>query len=183
MQTSRIRLALSSVQLFIERCLRNLEPAVDPAAIHGTQWDWRKRYRVWQANREVFLWPENWLDPSLRDDQSPFFKTTMSQLLQSDITDDTAAKAYLDYLSCLEGVAKLDPCGLYYDSASDRGTRHRPHRRRQPHILLPPPRARRLDPVGGNQALDRGQPGGPLRLERPPLALLAAAAAPAQRLT
>jgi len=124
MQTSRIRQALSSIQLFIERCLRNLEPAISPADIGGpatpgspppsAEWDWRKRYRVWQANREVFLWPENWLDPSLRDDQSPFFQTAMSQLLQSDITDETAVGAYLDYLSNLEGVAKLDPCGLYY---------------------------------------------------------------------
>ena len=42
------------------------------------QWTWMKRYRVWQANREVFLWPENWLYPELRDDQSPFFQQTMS---------------------------------------------------------------------------------------------------------
>jgi hypothetical protein len=116
MQTSRVRLALSAVQLFIERCLRNLEPQVNPADIDATQWDWRKRYRVWQANREVFLWPENWLDESLRDDQSPFFQTTMKQLLQADITDDDAVSAYLRYLSNLELVAKLDPCGLWYQS-------------------------------------------------------------------
>ena len=47
-----------------------------------------KRYRVWEANRKVFLLPENWLEPELRDDQSPFFKETMSELLQSDITED-----------------------------------------------------------------------------------------------
>ncbi len=117
MQTSRVRLALSSVQLFIERCLRNLEPHVNPADIDASQWDWRKRYRVWQANREVFLWPENWLDESLRDDQSPFFQTTMKQLLQSDITDDDAVSAYLGFLSNLELVAKLDPCGLWYQPA------------------------------------------------------------------
>jgi hypothetical protein len=114
MQTSRVRLALSAVQLFVERCLRNLEPLVNRADIDASQWDWRKRYRVWQANREVFLWPENWLDESLRDDQSPFFQTTMKQLLQSDITDDDAVSAYLGYLSNLEMVAKLDPCGLWY---------------------------------------------------------------------
>jgi len=118
MQTSRVRLALSSIQLFIERCLRNLEPTVNPGDLDSTQWEWRKRYRVWQANREVFLWPENWLDPSFRDDQSPFFQTTMSQLLQSDITDDAAVATYLDYLSNLELVAKLEPCGLYYDEAA-----------------------------------------------------------------
>ncbi|HXA29002.1 MAG TPA: neuraminidase-like domain-containing protein [Candidatus Angelobacter sp.] len=121
METSRIRHALSSVQLFIERSLRNLEPMVDPASIDAQQWEWRKRYRVWQANREVFLWPENWLDPSLRDDQSPMFKTTLKQLLQSDISDDGAASAYLDYLSKLEQVAKLEPCALYYQPATAAG--------------------------------------------------------------
>ncbi len=117
MESSRILHALSAVQLFIERCLRNLEPLVNPGDIEADEWPWRKRYRVWQANREVFLWPENWLDPSLRDDQSSIFKTTMSQLLQSDITDDTAASAYLDYLSNLEQVAKLETCGLYHQPA------------------------------------------------------------------
>jgi hypothetical protein len=117
-ETSRIRLALSSVQLFIERVLRNLEPQVMPTDIDGSLWDWMKRYRVWQANREVFLWPENWLYPELRDDQSPFFQQMMASLLQSDITDDAAASAYLDYLSSLEAVAKLEPCGLYYVPAT-----------------------------------------------------------------
>jgi hypothetical protein len=116
MLTSRVRLALSSVQLFIERCLRNLEPTVDHDGIDPNEWEWRKRYRVWQANREVFLWPENWLDPSFRDDKSPIFQSGMSQLLQSDITNDAAASAYLDYLSNLELVAKLDPCALYVDT-------------------------------------------------------------------
>jgi hypothetical protein len=31
----------------------------------------------------------------LRDDQSPFFKETMSELLQSDLTEDRAATALL----------------------------------------------------------------------------------------
>jgi hypothetical protein len=119
METSRIRHALSSVQLFTERALRNLEPLVNPHDIDASQWVWRKRYRVWQANREVFLWPENWTDEGLRDDQSPFFQTTMKQLLQSDITDDSAASAYLDYLTSLEQVAKLEPCGICYLAAAD----------------------------------------------------------------
>ncbi len=114
MQTSRIRHALSSVQLFIERCLMNLEPRVAPSSINAKQWQWMSRYRVWEANRKVFLWPENWLEPELRDDQSPFFKETMSELLQSDITGESAATALLNYLSKLEEVAKLEPCGIHY---------------------------------------------------------------------
>jgi pSer/pThr/pTyr-binding forkhead associated (FHA) protein len=117
-ETSRILLALSTVQLFIERVVRNLEPQVGPSDVDVTQWQWMKRYRVWQANREVFLWPENWLYPELRDNQSPFFQQMTSSLLQGDITDDAAASAYLDYLTSLEQVAKLEPCGLYYQPAT-----------------------------------------------------------------
>ncbi|GAA3264541.1 neuraminidase-like domain-containing protein [Streptomyces labedae] len=115
MQTSRIRHALSSVQLFLERCLMNLEQRVAPSSIDAAQWEWMKRYRVWEANRKVFLWPENWLEPELRDDQSPFFQETMSELLQGDITEERAATALLNYLIKLEEVAQLDPCGIYVE--------------------------------------------------------------------
>jgi hypothetical protein len=30
------------------------------------EWDWHKRYRVWDANRKIFLYPENWIEPELR---------------------------------------------------------------------------------------------------------------------
>ena len=115
MLTSRIRHALSSVQLFIERCLMNLEPRVSPASIKAKQWEWMKRYRVWEANRKVFLWPENWLEPELRDDQSPFFKETMSELLQGDITEERATEVLVGYLTKLEEVAKLEICGVHYE--------------------------------------------------------------------
>jgi len=29
-------------------------------------WSWLQRFRVWLANRKLFLWPENWLDPEPR---------------------------------------------------------------------------------------------------------------------
>jgi hypothetical protein len=119
MQTSRIRHALSSVQLFIERCLMNLETKVSPSTINAKQWAWMKRYRVWEANRKVFLYPENWLEPELRDDQSPFFKEAMSELLQGDITEDRAAVTLLNYLAKLDKVAKLEPCGIHFVEEKD----------------------------------------------------------------
>ncbi|HEV2665981.1 MAG TPA: neuraminidase-like domain-containing protein, partial [Blastocatellia bacterium] len=67
-QTSRLRLAISSVQLFIQRCLLNLEPSVHPSAVNAAHWQWMKRYRVWEANRKIFLFPENWLEPEFRGD-------------------------------------------------------------------------------------------------------------------
>ena len=29
-------------------------------------WKWRKNYRVWDANRRIFLYPQNWIEPELR---------------------------------------------------------------------------------------------------------------------
>jgi hypothetical protein len=95
----------------------NLEPAVSPTILNVKQWEWMKRYRVWEANRKVFLWPENWLEPELRDDKSPFFKEIESELLQSDITEDAATTALLNYLAKLEEVAKLELCGIYHVAA------------------------------------------------------------------
>ncbi|MDN3689782.1 neuraminidase-like domain-containing protein [Cyclobacterium jeungdonense] len=115
MKTSRIKQALSSIQLFINRCLLNLEANVSPDAINKKQWVWMKRYRVWEANRKVFLYPENWLEPELRDNKSPFFKELESELLQSEINADTAHVALLHYLEKLDTVAKLEICAYYLD--------------------------------------------------------------------
>ena len=122
MQTSRIRNALSGVQLFVERCLMNLERDVLPETINAERWLWMKRYRVWEANRKVFLFPENWLEPELRDDKSPIFKEVESELLQGDITDDAATAAYLNYLAKLAEVARLTPTGMFQDEET--GTIH-----------------------------------------------------------
>jgi hypothetical protein len=127
MQTSRIRHALSSLQLFIDRCFLNLEPDVSSSVLNADYWKWMKRYRVWEANREVFLFPENWLEPELRDNKSPFFQEIESALTQSDITEDSAASAMLEYLSKLHDVAKLEPCGMYVEEngiTSDDNTIH-----------------------------------------------------------
>lgn len=30
------------------------------------EWEWFKKYRVWDADRKIFLYPENWIEPELR---------------------------------------------------------------------------------------------------------------------
>jgi len=111
MLTSRLKQASASVQLFVQRCLMNLEvdilakTDVDPK---WRQWKWMKQYRVWEANRKVFLYPENWIEPELRDEKSPFFKDLEADLMQNDVTNDTAETAYLNYLEKLDKVANLE---------------------------------------------------------------------------
>jgi hypothetical protein len=122
-QTSRLRLAMSSVQTFIQRCLLNLEngnanqPArnVAPNAIDATWWEWMKRYRVWQANREIFLFPENWMQPELRVDRTDLFQTLESTLLQGDVTSSLVEDAFLTYLKGLDARARLDIVATYLD--------------------------------------------------------------------
>jgi hypothetical protein len=124
METSRIKQALSSVQLFVQRCLLNLEEhddaptaSVSPSAIDAEQYSWMERYRVWEANRKVFLYPENWIQPELRDDKSPFFRELESALMQNEATPDNVEAAFLDYLTKLDQVARLDICATYWEDA------------------------------------------------------------------
>jgi hypothetical protein len=114
--TSRIRLAHSTVQLFVQRCLMNLEEGVraDAEADGGwRQWEWMKNYRVWEANRKVFLYPENWIEPELRDDKTEFFAELENELLQNDLTAETAEAAYANYLEKLDSVARLEVCAVH----------------------------------------------------------------------
>lgn len=116
MMTSRIKQACSSVQLFVQRCLMNLESKVrvnleDDDA--WGQWQWMKHYRVWEANRKIFIYPENWIEPELRDDKSPFFADFEKELSQEDITDILSESALVHYLDNLKKVTHLKVCCIY----------------------------------------------------------------------
>ncbi len=108
MLTSRVVLAHSSIQLFVQRCFLNLEPEVELSPEDAKEWAWMKRYRVWEANRKVFLYPENWIYPELRDDKTPLFKELESGLLQDEIKDRTIEREYLKYLKGLGQIAHLE---------------------------------------------------------------------------
>jgi peptidoglycan hydrolase-like protein with peptidoglycan-binding domain len=117
MVTSRIKQAVSSIQLFVQRSLMNLEESVE-AGVEVDKgwrhWTWMKNYRVWEANRKVFLYPENWIEPELRDDKSPFFKELESKLLQDELTDEVTEDALLGYLAELDEVARLQIVTMYH---------------------------------------------------------------------
>jgi hypothetical protein len=114
--TSRIKQAIGSVQLYVQRCLMGLEAGVVTSDPLWKRWNsWMKNYRVWEANRKIWLYPENWIEPELRDDKSPFFKDLESELLQSDIDNDAAEQALMHYLEKLHEVGQLEIAGTYED--------------------------------------------------------------------
>lgn len=125
--TSRIVQANGAVQLFVQRCLMNLEPDVvaDPKADEDwLHWKWMRQYRVWEANRKVFLYPENWIWPEQRADKSPFFKNLEDELAQGELTDANAEQAFLHYLEKLDEVARLQVCGMYHEQEGGRDVLH-----------------------------------------------------------
>jgi len=107
------------VQLFVQRCLLNLEPEVSPSVIDTELWDWMKNFRVWEANRKVFLFPENWIEPELRDNKSPYFAQLESDLLQNNATDQTALEAFKSYVERLGDVARLTVVSLIDETLAD----------------------------------------------------------------
>ena len=124
-QTSRIRLAIASVQLFVQRCLLNLEKKVRPSDIvNADQWEWMKRYRVWEANRKIFLFPENWLEPEFRDDKTHLFSELEGTLLQGDVSNDLVEDAFLAYLKKLDELARLDIVAMHCEYHEEDSTLH-----------------------------------------------------------
>jgi len=112
-QTSRLRLAISSLQTFIQRCFLNLEKQVHPSVLNAQHWSWMKRYRVWEANRKIFLFPENWLEPEWRDDKTYLYQELESSLLQGDVTNQLAEDALYVYLKKLDQLARLEIVTMY----------------------------------------------------------------------
>ncbi|HNP50798.1 MAG TPA: neuraminidase-like domain-containing protein [Nitrosomonas nitrosa] len=121
METSRIKQAISSVQLFVQRCFLGLEEKHDVSSeiLDRQRWEWMSRYRVWEANRKVFLYPENWIRPELRDVKTPFFQELESELLQNDVSQDAVKSALTKYIVQVDEVANLEVVGQFIEGEDD----------------------------------------------------------------
>ena len=113
--TSRIKQAIGSVQLFAQRSMMGFEAGVLTEDPKWAQWTWMKNFRIWEVNRKIWLYPENWIEPELRDDKTPFFKDLENELLQTDLDDTSAELALRHYLEKLDEVARLEIVGVYED--------------------------------------------------------------------
>lgn len=103
---SRIQNATLTIQRLVQRSFLGLE-LFQLSEDQTKQWSWMSQYPLWQANREVFLYPENWLDPTLRTDKTELFANLESALAQKDVTSEAAADALFGYLTDLVGLSNL----------------------------------------------------------------------------
>lgn len=138
MSISRIRQALNSIQQFVQRSELGLEGSFVLTDEQRANWEWMKNYRVWEANRKVFLYAENWIESDLRDDKSPFFKELEEQIQQVGNDPDamnTALGEYLEKMNASSGVEILGACkedgggaGVLYTLHIIGRTKGEPHR-------------------------------------------------------
>ena len=112
-QASLILEGLNAAQLYLQRCRLNLEPGVLVVPIPHRWWEWMMNYRVWEANRRIFLYPENYLVPSLRRSKTPLFKKLEDNLQQNRVSDETVQATYRIYMDGLVNLATLTAVDAY----------------------------------------------------------------------
>lgn len=113
-QISYIKEALNSIQTYLNRCRLQLEPGVtDLSYIHDEWWEWMMNYRVWEANREIFLYPENYLIPSLRKNTTPEFADLMQTLKQSDVKKEYVGEAFTSYINSFNQISSMEVLDVY----------------------------------------------------------------------
>ena len=120
--STRVIQAYAAVQLFVERCLMGLEePGVTVDLTRDdtwTQWRWMKRYRIWEAAREVFLYPENWLIEPQRPSRTEIFEKLETEIRHGEITTDNLEGVTENYIARLDELAHLYVTGTCKDPAS-----------------------------------------------------------------
>ena len=120
--TSRVVQAYIAVQIFVERCLMNLEASAVVVDLNQddtwNQWEWMKRYRIWEANREVFLYPENWLIESQRPNRTEIYQKLEQEVHQGESTRDYLETVVLNYIDRLDGLAHLLVTGTCEDPSN-----------------------------------------------------------------
>lgn len=117
--TSVVKEALGCLQLYIYRCRMQMEPGVVLTENLEKYWKWIKSYRVWEANRKVFLYPENYTEPELRKEKSPLFTKLSQDLQQGHLDDETVDKAVRNYLDDFAKIGNLKIAGSCVSTKND----------------------------------------------------------------
>ncbi|TDC94554.1 neuraminidase-like domain-containing protein [Actinomadura sp. 7K507] len=111
--TSPIAQGITSIQMYMQRVRLGLEAGASAEKIREKWWDWISTYRMWEANRRVFLYPENYIEPSLRKGATPEFRSLIDELLQGRLDEERVAQSVTNYFHAFEGLAELEHVGAY----------------------------------------------------------------------
>ncbi|NEQ66041.1 MAG: hypothetical protein F6K21_11170 [Symploca sp. SIO2D2] len=106
-ESTPIKQGQLSLQMYAQRCQLGLEEGIQPLDLDSSQWEWMLDYRMWEANRKIFLYPENYIEPELRTEKSVEFATLQNELQQGAVTDELVETAFRNYFDSFETLAKL----------------------------------------------------------------------------
>lgn len=121
--TSLVAQAIASVQLYLQRARMMLEPGVtDLSEILPAWWTWLASYRLWEVNRKIFLYPENYLDPAVGDQRTPLFEDLQANLTANEVTEASATDAYRTYFEGLSDLAALKYADTWWGPMADPAT-------------------------------------------------------------
>ncbi|MGZ4432137.1 MAG: Tc toxin subunit A-related protein [Trebonia sp.] len=116
-QTTRIAQAIETIQgvLFGARNGLLEDPAYGlDAPRFDEEWQWMGSYASWRAAMQVFLYPENALQPILRRTSSPALRQLITDLQQTvPVTPDAAQQAADRYAGYFRDVCSLTPVASF----------------------------------------------------------------------
>lgn len=119
MTISRIVQASASIQLFVQRAELGLEGENVLTDEQRGEWEWMKNYRVWEAARKVFLYPENWIASDLRDDKTPFFEELEDRIQEFSDDHKNLEEALFEYLEKVREVSSIEIVGATKEDGGD----------------------------------------------------------------
>ncbi|MDR0773096.1 MAG: hypothetical protein LBE46_02055 [Wolbachia pipientis] len=118
---SPLKVALNSVQLYIHRSMMKLEEGVTvKPELNEEKWKWLSHYREWEASNKIKLYPENYLNPTLRRITTPGYKTLQNTFMQGNITDEAVSNAYMKYFEDFEEVTSLKIVDSCFERVEDK---------------------------------------------------------------
>lgn len=127
-KTSNVAEAISSLQLYIERCIDGTEPdaAADKVAKHFSTdnflHDWNiynKRYSRWAGKEKLQYYAADYIDPTLRYNKTELFTEFEQSINQGKLTENAVTKSLKKYLLDYEKLSLLDVSVKYYASEID----------------------------------------------------------------
>lgn len=120
---SPIKAALNSVQLYIHRAMMKIEEGVEvKQEFTEEKWKWLSSYREWEASNKIKLYPENYLNPTLRKIVTPEYKKLQNNLMQGNITDEGVSDVYMKYFEDFEQVTSLKIVDSCFEKVDEKNT-------------------------------------------------------------
>lgn len=117
--TSPVASAITSLQHYINRIRSGLEPGYETQGmLPHESLAWQESlhtYPLWSASQQLRYHPQNFLDPTLREDKSESFAQLENELNQHRMQPSTVQNAIQGYLSRFEGVASIRTLNGYID--------------------------------------------------------------------